>query len=167
MNTQEPDTALSDKVRHVLTEARMVLPGAQALLGFGAIAVLMDAFKTLSPTLKVVHTVGLCWIALAVVLLMTPAAYHRIAEHGEHSERFHAVATRLLLCAMAALAPGLAAATWIVLEQATGSRAAGIAAAACVMLVAYGAWFGWTALLRWNDRKRVSSRQSQRRGAKT
>ena len=44
----QPDaTPITDKVQQVLTETRMVLPGAQALLGFGTIAVLMDAFKNL------------------------------------------------------------------------------------------------------------------------
>jgi len=32
--SEEEETKLSHKIRHVLTEARVVLPGAQALLGF-------------------------------------------------------------------------------------------------------------------------------------
>ena len=142
---QTPDvTPIGDRVRQVLTEARMVLPGAQALLGFGSIAVLMDAFKQLPGTLKLVHAIGLCFIALAIVLLMTPAAYHRIVEEGRESERFHRVASRLLLAAMASLAPGLGAALWLVLEVAFESRAAGLVGAIGVVAVFYSAWFGWT-----------------------
>ncbi|HVZ93473.1 MAG TPA: DUF6328 family protein [Phycisphaerales bacterium] len=141
-------TPVGDKVRQVLTEARMVLPGAQALLGFGSIAVLMDAFKELPPTLKVVHTAGVCFIAVAVILLMTPAAYHRLVEDGEQTERFHRVASRLLLLAMAALAPGLSAAVWIVMERVSGSRAVGVTAAMCALAMFYGCWFGWTGVVR-------------------
>ena len=32
--SEKADVALPDKISHVLTEARVVLPGAQALLGF-------------------------------------------------------------------------------------------------------------------------------------
>jgi hypothetical protein len=142
-------TSIDDKVRQVLTEARMVLPGAQALLGFGVIATLTDAFERLPGTLRGVHAAGLCCIAAAVVLLMTPAAYHRIAERGENSERFHRVATRLLLAAMALLAPGMGAALWLVLERVTGSRAAGAGGAAATVVVYYAMWFGWT----WGVRK--------------
>lgn len=151
---------LSDKIRNVLTEARMVLPGAQALLGFGSIAVLMDAFERLPDTLKAVHIVGLCFIAVAVILLMTPAAYHRIAEGGEETDRFHRVATRLLLGAMAALAPGLGAAVWIVVERATGSRAAGVITAGSLMAFFYGACFGWTTLVRLRGKGKRRARRT-------
>jgi hypothetical protein len=141
MQPEEPSTPLADKIRHVLTEARMVLPGAQALLGFGSLAVLMDSFKTLPDMLKTVHLVGLAFIALAVVLLMTPAAFHRIAERGEQTERLHRWSTRLLLAAMASLALGLAAAVWLVVEVGAESRPGGVAAAATVVACFYTAWF--------------------------
>lgn len=150
-NTPEPaaePTSLADKVRHVLTEARMVLPGAQALLGFGSIAVLTNTFEELPMTLKVVHVIGLGFIALAVLLLMMPAAYHRIALDGEHTEGFHRIAGRLLLGAMAALAPGLAAAVWIVVERVSTERVWGITAATCTIVIFYGMWFGWTSWAR-------------------
>jgi hypothetical protein len=134
-------TPVTDKVQQVLTEMRIVIPGAQALLGFGTIVVLMDAFKELPWSLKVVHIVGVGFIALAIALLMAPSAYHRIAEHGEATERFHRLSTRLLLLAMAALAPGMAAALWVVLEVATGSRAIGVTAATTTVVLFYAAWF--------------------------
>lgn len=146
-------TDISDKIRHVLTEARMVLPGAQALLAFGSMAVLMDAFERLPPLLKAVHACGLGCIVIAVILLMVPAAYHRIAEHGESSERFYTIASRFLLAAMAVLAPGMAAAVWIVVEVATASRTAAITCAALVGSFFYGAWFGWTWFMRRRNRR--------------
>jgi hypothetical protein len=148
VNDEKETTPLSQKIKHVLTECRMVLPGAQALLGFGSIAVLFNEFMQLPEILKVVHVAGLCSIAIAVVLLMTPAAYHRIVEKGDESESFHRVATRLLLCAMAMLALGMAAAVWIVFDRVTDSRAAGALAGSVVVIAFLGAWFGWTTLQR-------------------
>jgi hypothetical protein len=137
------NTSLEDKIHQVLTEARMVLPGAQALLGFGTIAVLTSRFDALPRELKLVHAGGLLAIAAAVVLLMTPAAFHRIAERGEPSERFHRLASRLLLGAMAALALGMAAAVWLVVQVVFESRAAGAATATGVVLAFYTLWFVW------------------------
>lgn len=145
-----PQTVSDDvevKIHHVLTEARMVLPGAQALLGFASIAVLTDRFDRLSAVLKAVHVGSFLFIVCAVILLMMPAAYHRIVEHGEHTERFHRIATRLLLLAMAALAPGLAGTAWIIAEIALASRAWGVAAFGATLASLYAAWFGWTMLL--------------------
>jgi hypothetical protein len=47
---------LSEKINALLTEARIVLPGVQALLGFQLAAYLTDAFAKLSATAKAVHT---------------------------------------------------------------------------------------------------------------
>jgi hypothetical protein len=40
---------------------------------------------------------------------MAPAAYHRIVEQGEDTERFHTLASRMVLLALALLAPGFSA----------------------------------------------------------
>jgi hypothetical protein len=155
MSSESSSQGYTEKIRHVLTETRMVLPGAQALLGFGTVAALTDGFEELPPLLRAVHTTGLCFIAVAIILLMTPAAYHRIAEGGEQTEHFHRVASRLLLAAMAALAPGMAAGLWIVLERTTSSRSAGVIGAGLTVVLFYSTWFGWTLLARARDAARA------------
>jgi hypothetical protein len=136
--------ALENKVRNVLTEARVTLPGAQALLGFCTIAVLIDGFKELPRALQLAHLAALTSIGLAVCLLLAPAAYHRIVEGGEATERFHRVASRLVLTAMGPLALALSLALWIVAERITRSRAAGLSAGITLLIVELGLWFGWT-----------------------
>jgi hypothetical protein len=137
-------TSISDKIEHVLTEARMVLPGAQALLGFQLAVTLMESFEKLPPEIRLVHLAALAGVALAVVLLMTPAAYHRIVERGEETERFHRVASRLLLAGMAALALGISADVHVVVTKALGSTPVALAAAAGSLAVFLGLWFGLT-----------------------
>src|ERR1051326_4270013 len=70
-------TDLKTKIDQALTEARVVLPGAQALLGFQFVTMFMDAFDKLPNSLKYIHMVSLMLMSLTIILLMTPAAYHR------------------------------------------------------------------------------------------
>src|SRR5947207_4869971 len=76
-------TEITDKMEQVLIEGRVVLPGVQALLGFQFATVLMQSFDALPLSSKYVHLVSLCLMALSMILLMSPAAFHRIVEKGE------------------------------------------------------------------------------------
>jgi Family of unknown function (DUF6328) len=67
----------------MLTEARVVLPGAQALFGFQLAIVLTQSFEELPTASMIMHATSLFLVAFAVVLLMAPAAYHRIVYAGE------------------------------------------------------------------------------------
>jgi Family of unknown function (DUF6328) len=75
MTNPNEKTSTAAKIEYVLTEARVVLPGAQALLGFQLVIVLTTGFAELHPSTKALHGVALGFIALATILLMTPAAY--------------------------------------------------------------------------------------------
>ena len=79
----ESETSLKTKIEQLLTEARVVIPGGQALLGFQFVATLTKSFENLPDSMKWVHAAGLATVALSVLLLMTPAALHRLAFHGE------------------------------------------------------------------------------------
>ena len=139
-------TPLEHRIVQVLTEARVVLPGAQALLGFQLAMVLMERFEQLPKEAKIVHLVGLGCIALGTVMLMAPAAYHRIVERGEDTERFHDFASKMVLLAMALLAPGFAADLYVVLVRA-GLPGFAWPAAIALLLLYYGVWFGAMLLL--------------------
>src|SRR5207237_9723568 len=102
------DMKLEDKIVQVLTEARVVLPGAQALVGFQLAITLMDAYEKLPQASKKLHLVAIVADVLVVIFLMAPAAYHRIVERGEDTERFHGFASAMVLLALAALPVGFA-----------------------------------------------------------
>jgi len=139
-----PQTALRDKVEHVLTEARVVLPGAQALLGFQFITMLMEGFDKLPESSKYVHAISLIVMAVTVVLLMAPAAYHRMVEHGENTEHFHRVASLLVVLAMIPLPIAIAGDFYVVMQKVTGSAPFAIIASATILLFFYLLWFGFT-----------------------
>ena len=88
MPPSEKQTLLKNKIEQLLTEARVIIPGAQALLGFQFVVVFVRSFAELPGWVKMTHAVALAAIALSVVLLMTPAALHRIAYDGENSQSF-------------------------------------------------------------------------------
>ena len=98
--------SLGDQVSTIEQEARMVLPGIQALFGFQLIAVFNSNFKVnLSNDEQVVHLIALLLVAVAAILVVAPAAYHRQAKH-QISEHFIELSSSFLAWAMAPLALG-------------------------------------------------------------
>jgi hypothetical protein len=157
----EQESKITDKIEHVLTETRVVLPGAQALLGFQFLVILTEAFDNLPQWSKYVHLLSLGFITLSIVLLMTPAAYHRIVERGEESEHFHRFASRILLIAMIPLGLGLSGDLFVVARKVLGSLELAIALAVSTLLLFYGLWFGLTSY--WRSEHRRRTRASKRR----
>ena len=135
---------LSDQVKEVLVEARMVLPGAQALLGFQFINIWLGGFDSMSQSMKLTHLASLCSVAVSTVLLMLPAAYHRIAARGEDSEEFVRFAGRMLLIAMVFLAVGVCGDFLVIAVKIQLSMAASISLSAAMLAVFLGLWFGYT-----------------------
>jgi len=134
------NTSLNERIAQMLTEARVVLPGVQALLGFQLICVISQSIEKLPASSKLVHAVSLGCITVAMTLLMAPAAYHRIVFSGQDAEEVHGVGSWFVTCATIPLAFGLAGEVYVVLtEIITSARiGASIAGAALVFLV--GLW---------------------------
>lgn len=147
---QEPEKPAEpkDKIRQVLTEARLVIPGAQALLGFQFSIILMDAFDQLPESSKLLHLVSFGCIALAVVLLMAPAAYHRIAERGEFSEHIHTVSSAFVLAGTVPLSLGIAVDTFVVVRKVTHSASVAAWSAGLLLAFTWALWFGLTLIER-------------------
>src|SRR3954465_11401484 len=75
--------ALKDKLENALNESRILILGAQVLIGFGFRAIFERGFANLSPELQNVKLVSLGLLILALGLLVSPVAYHRIVANGE------------------------------------------------------------------------------------
>jgi Family of unknown function (DUF6328) len=145
---------IKDRIDHVLTEARTILPGAQALLGFQFITMLSEAFERLPASSKYVHFVSLLCIALSTVLLLTPAAYHRIVERGEDTGAFHRFASRVLLFSTVPLALGLAGDFFVVVRKLTEDIMWSVVAAGLALTLCYGLWFGLALAMKVAKRRR-------------
>jgi hypothetical protein len=134
---------LHARIEQMLTEARVILPGAQALLGFQLVIVLTSTFERLPVTSRLMHGAALLCVALAVILLVTPAALHRIVWAGEDSESLLRTGGRLTLAALVPLGLGMTGEAYVIFARISESAASGAAAAAAVLAALLGLWFAW------------------------
>jgi hypothetical protein len=119
----------------------MILPGAQALLGFQSSTFLSAEFQKLPAAAKHLHVVSLSLIALSTIFLMAPAAYHRLAEYGADSERAVRFGARMVLAALPPLVTGVAVDLYVVVGRVTGSPRAATICSASVLVSATILWF--------------------------
>jgi hypothetical protein len=141
---QDPgsESNLSDRIKKVLIECRMALPGAQAFLGFQFAIVFAQGFDDLPRSSLLVHFGSLLATTMAIVLLIAPAAHHRLIEHGENTERFHRLASRFLLAALVFLAPGMAGDFFVVILKLTSAEGLAATSSTLLLLAFYALWFG-------------------------
>lgn len=150
----EGPTSIDVRIEHMLTEARVLLPGAQALFGFQMAILLTDAFAELPSVSKGLHGAALCWIALAIILLMSPAAFHRIAFEGQNSERFYRVGARFVVVSAIPLAIGITFDLHVALARALDSWIAGALIAVAIGIILVFLWFIQPLLIRATDRRK-------------
>ena len=139
---------LEHESTHATDEARMVLPGIQAILGFQLIAVFNQRFEQLDAAEQYAHLGAFFLVALAMGLLMAPAAYHRQVERGYVSRRFVDLASTLLSLALLPLIAGLAIDAYILVRLVTNHTALAAAGAGGIAIVLGGLWFGLPLLAR-------------------
>jgi len=138
---QRQKTPVTQKIEQMMTESRVILPGAQAMLGFQLAIVLTQAFDGLPSGLRLAHAVSLGLVALSVVLLMTPAAYHRIVFDGEEAPEMYQVGSILITAATLPLALGIAGDVYVVLSKIAGETA-GVLCGAVAAGVLLAMWYG-------------------------
>ena len=133
--------SLKDEMRNVIDEARMVLPGVQALFGFQTMAVFNNRFEEIADSSKLSYLVALGLLVLAMGLLMAPAAYHRLAERGQVSRRMINLSSTLITAGMIPLMSALALDVYVVVVTAFDDQHAGVLAALATAILLAGLWF--------------------------
>jgi hypothetical protein len=142
------ELSLAQAAQNVIDECRMVLPGIQALFGFQLIAVLSEGFDAeLSDTGRLLHLAAIALVAVAVALIMTPAAFHRQTATRHVSSGFIRLASRLLLLSMLPLAIGISLDFYLVAGVIVSD---GIALAVALLLFVFfmALWYGLPRLRR-------------------
>jgi hypothetical protein len=69
-------------VKTALDETRMLVLGAQILLGFELSGVFRDGFETLPTHARYLDGIALLLMIITVAFLVTPESYHQIVEIG-------------------------------------------------------------------------------------
>src|SRR5437868_4312574 len=134
---------LETQVDQLLTEARVIIPGVQALLGFQLTVTFTQAFADLETSAKVTHAVALACIGFAVILLMAPASVHRIAFSGQDDPAFLTIGSVFVVAAPFPLAFGIALDIYVVAARALESDAAAVGLAAAAIVVLLGFWYAY------------------------
>jgi hypothetical protein len=140
--------SLHHRIDFALTEARVMLPGAQALFGFQLLVPLMKAFETLPTAARVVHFAALSCIALTIVLLISPAAIHRIAFAGADDERFLRMSSAIVTVALVPLALGVAGELYVATARLLPDSSASLWIAAGAVCTLLGLWYALPLALR-------------------
>ena len=149
----EVETTLDERINTLLIEARVILPGAQALLGFQFAAFLTAGFEQLPQAAKLVHLGCLGCVALTAILLMSAAAYHRLAAGGEDREDVERFGNRVVLASLLPLALGLSGEFYVVSAKVGFGDGAAIAAMLVALTAFLGLWFVYPLLARAANRK--------------
>ncbi|HEY0062582.1 MAG TPA: DUF6328 family protein [Telluria sp.] len=142
-------------MRNIIEEARVILPGVQALFGFQTIAVFNDRFAELPSYATLCHLIGLGMVIFAVALVMTPAVYYRVVGPRFVSRRMVKRSSLLIRSALAPLAVGIALDMFTVIYVATGYLWASIGGALLTVLLLSSLWF----VFPWMERRH--QRQNQ------
>jgi hypothetical protein len=132
---------LSKKVKIALDETRILILGAQILLGFQFRGAFSDAYEQLPIHARCLDGLALGLMVVAVGLLITPGPYHRIVEGGEDSGAFHAVVTAIADLALFPFALALGLDVFLAAERVFGSAGAA-AAGSLTALIAFSLWYG-------------------------
>ena len=109
---------------------------------------LSQSFDSLPNGSKLLHAGALGCVALTVILLVSPAAFHRIAFNGAICERFYRIGSRLATAALLPLAFGLAGDVYVAIAKLINSPLIGALSAAMTLLVLLGLWYGYPFSLR-------------------
>jgi hypothetical protein len=130
---KEPEP-LSESVTHLVEEARMLIPGVTVILGFQLVTIFQAAFdQKLTHEEQIAHLVAIFVTLVSLMLLLTPAAYHRQVERGWVSQGFVRLSSRVITAATPAFAIGVTIDFYVLVRIVT--RDVGIAAAAAIAVL--------------------------------
>lgn len=140
------------KLKTAMDETRLLILGAQILMGFQLNGIFQDGFDILPRLSRNLDVTAFGLITVAVALLITPSLHHRIVEQGEVAAEIHRVASACAGLALLPLAATLGLDIFIVLDRHYGIAAAAVAGLSffsCAMLL----WFVFALMRRGPDVK--------------
>jgi hypothetical protein len=142
MVEQEKQEDLEEELTHILEECRLVLPGIQALFGFQLVAVFNERFeKGLTSAQQLQHFVSILFITLAIIFVLTPAAYHRQAEPHDVSLKLVRRSTYFLMLGMIGLMSGICIDLALVADMILNRLVPSVAISIFFFLSFMGMWF--------------------------
>src|SRR5215212_5905445 len=151
---------IKDKVENALNEARMLVLGAQVLVGFQFRSFFEPGFDKLPLPSQLLKMVGLGLMLLAVALIISPAAYHRLVERGEDTREIHRYTSKLMTWALLPFCFGLGLDFYVAAEKVFGWKA-GAAAGLFGTLLAASCWYALEFYMRRERREEIEAEKGK------
>ena len=136
---QGGEEELRERYRELLEELRTILPGVQVLFAFLLTVPFSARFSQLDVLGRDLYSASLIGTTLSMILLLTPASYHRIAPRQQRDQRVK-TGVVLMMSGMVMLAASVLVAVFTVVRFVfTAAAAAAVVVPGVVLLILL--WF--------------------------
>lgn len=126
---------LDRELIELLNELRVVLPGVQALFAFLLIVPFNERFASVTGSERGVYTLALLASAVACVLFITPAAFHRLRFRRHDKAQLLRIGNRCAIAGLLALAVAMVSGVFLVTELLFGATVAGALSTIVALLI--------------------------------
>jgi hypothetical protein len=134
-------TALESRIENARNEGRILILGAQVLIGSGFQTVFTSRFSELPSSLQTLRMIALISLSVSLCLLLLPVPFHSIAENNALTSRFQKVTNRMLLLGLFPFVIGLSVdmqtVAWGVMRPSVS-----VVLASVTGLLGAGLWYG-------------------------
>jgi cation transport ATPase len=144
---------LDQEWSELVEEHRLAMPGVQVLFGFLLVLPFQNRFRDLSTDQEYVYFSALLCALVAIVLLITPTATHRIRWRQQDKEALLLLATRTAITATVFMAASMTASVYLITDYLFGEPATAIVTALIAALFA-GFWYVLPLVRRLRDGRR-------------
>jgi hypothetical protein len=137
---QRSKEELDQEWGELVEEHRLAMPGVQVLFGFLLILPFQNRFRDLSTEQEYVYFSALLCATVAIVLLISPTAAHRIRWRAADKEVLLRRATRTAIAATVFMAAAMTGSVYLITDYLFGKPATAIVTAIVAALFA-GFWY--------------------------
>lgn len=135
----DPD-AERERYRELLEELRTIIPGVQVLLAFLLTVPFSSRFDELDELGRDIYAVVLTGVALATIVLMTPAAFHRLSDERDRTRRLR-IGIRCTISGITLLAACVVASVFVVVRFVFDDVRLATTLAGVVTAAVVGLWY--------------------------
>lgn len=144
---------LDQEWSELVEEHRLAMPGTQVLFAFLLVLPFQQRFEELTQNQVYVYFSALVCAAIAIVLLITPTANHRLRWRQQDKDALLVFATKTAIAATVFLAAGMAASVYLITDFLFGEPATALVTGPLAALFILF-WYGLPLFRRWRSRAR-------------
>ena len=138
----EAGNDIGTRTETFLGEFRMIIPAMAAILGFQLMLAFQQSFAELGKVEQVASFLALACTAIAFLLLLMPASYHRFTWEFEETEEFLRFSRRSIGSAFVFMPFTVSLTLFVQGVQVFGTRAAGAAIGTAALFLTLVFWWG-------------------------